>query len=57
MWRQMPRPPDERLACPASTCSRGELRIEFFGSRADLLRHLFELSQAMVNDFGKFKDA
>ena len=34
----------------------GELRIEFFGAE-DLLRHLFELSQAMVNDFGKFKAA
>jgi hypothetical protein len=32
----------------------GELRIEFFGAE-DLLRHLFELSQAMVNDFGRFQ--
>jgi hypothetical protein len=34
----------------------GELRIEFFGAE-DLLRHLFELSQAMVNDFGRFRAA
>ena len=34
----------------------GELRIEFFGAE-DLLRHLFELSQAMVNDFGRFQAA
>jgi hypothetical protein len=32
----------------------GELRIEFFGAE-DLLRHLYELSQAMVNDFGRFQ--
>lgn len=32
----------------------GELRIEFFGTE-DLLRHLFELSQAILNDYGKFK--
>jgi hypothetical protein len=31
----------------------GELRIEFFGTE-DLLRHLFELSQAIVNDYQKF---
>jgi hypothetical protein len=34
----------------------GELRIEFFGA-GDLLRHLFELSQAMVNDFARFQSA
>ena len=34
----------------------GELRIEFFGAE-DLLRHLYELSQAIVNDFGKFQKA
>ena len=34
----------------------GELRIEFYGAE-DLLRHLFELSQAMVNDFGRFQAA
>jgi hypothetical protein len=34
----------------------GELRIEFFGAE-DLLRHLVELSQAMVNDFGRFQAA
>jgi hypothetical protein len=32
----------------------GELRIEFFGAE-DLLRHLFELSQAMVNDYARFQ--
>ena len=34
----------------------GELRIEFFGTE-DLLRHLFELSQAMVNDYARFQAA
>jgi hypothetical protein len=34
----------------------GELRIEFFGAE-DLLRHLFELSQAMVNDLERFQAA
>jgi hypothetical protein len=34
----------------------GELRIEFFGAE-DLLRHLFELSQAMINDFDRFQEA
>ena len=34
----------------------GELRIEFFGAE-DLLRHLYELSQAIVNDFGRFQAA
>jgi hypothetical protein len=34
----------------------GELRIKFFGAE-DLLRHLYELSQAMVNDFGRFQRA
>ena len=32
----------------------GELRIEFFGTE-DLLRHLFELSQAIVNDYQRFE--
>lgn len=32
----------------------GELRIEFHGSE-DLLRHLFELSQAIANDYEHFK--
>jgi hypothetical protein len=32
----------------------GELRVEFFGTE-DLLRHLFELSQAIVNDYQKFE--
>jgi hypothetical protein len=31
----------------------GELRIEFFGTE-DLLRHLFELSQAITNDYAQF---
>ena len=34
----------------------GELRIEFFGAE-DLLRHLFELAQAMVNDYARFQAA
>jgi hypothetical protein len=34
----------------------GELRIEFFGAE-DLLRHLYELAQAMGNDFGRFQEA
>jgi hypothetical protein len=34
----------------------GELRIEFFGAE-DLLRHLYELAQAMVNDFSNFQAA
>ena len=33
----------------------GELRIEFHGTE-DLLRHLFELSQAIVNDYKKFEE-
>ena len=32
----------------------GELRIEFFGTE-DLLRQLFELSQAIGNDYGRFQ--
>lgn len=34
----------------------GELRIEFSGAE-DLLRRLYELSQAMVHDFARFRDA
>lgn len=34
----------------------GRLSIDFFGAE-DLLRHLFELSQAIVNDFGSFQAA
>lgn len=34
----------------------GELRIAFSGAE-DLLRHLYELSQAMVNDFARFQAA
>jgi hypothetical protein len=34
----------------------GELRIEFFGAE-DLLRHLLELSQAIMNDFERFREA
>ena len=42
---------------PASIHLRpGELHIEFFGAE-DLLRHLYELSQALVNDFGRFQRA
>jgi hypothetical protein len=32
----------------------GELRIEFFGTE-DLLQHLFELSQAIANDYARFE--
>jgi hypothetical protein len=32
----------------------GQLLIEFHGTE-DLLRHLFELSQAIVNDYSKFE--
>lgn len=32
----------------------GELRIEFFGTE-DLLRHLFELSQIIMNDYVRFQ--
>jgi hypothetical protein len=58
-----------RIAAPADVRERllkdlpagihlrpGELRIEFFGAE-DLLRHLFELSQAMLNDFAQFQQA
>jgi hypothetical protein len=34
----------------------GELRIEFSDAE-DLLRRLYELSQAIVNDFARFRDA
>jgi hypothetical protein len=34
----------------------GELRVEFLGAE-DLLRHLYELTQAMINDFERFRDA
>jgi hypothetical protein len=33
----------------------GELRIEFHGTE-DLLRQLFELSQAVMNDYAKFQE-
>jgi len=33
----------------------GELRIEFVGAE-DLLRHFYELSQAIVNDYGAFQE-
>ena len=47
---------DRRLAdLPAGIHLRpGELRIEFFGTE-DLLRHLFELSQAILNDYPRFQ--
>jgi hypothetical protein len=32
----------------------GQLRIEFFGAE-DLLRHLLELSQAIMNDYARFE--
>jgi hypothetical protein len=34
----------------------GELRIDFFGAE-DLLRHLFELSQAILHDYARFQAA
>jgi hypothetical protein len=47
---------DNRLAeLPAGIHLKpGELRIEFFGTE-DLLRHLFELSQAIANDYKRFE--
>jgi hypothetical protein len=47
---------DRRLAdLPAGIHLRpGELRIEFLGTE-DLLRHLFELSQAILNDYKLFQ--
>ena len=48
---------DRRLAdLPAGIhLQPGELRIEFFGTE-DLLRHLFELSQAILNDYKRFQE-
>jgi hypothetical protein len=48
---------DRRLAdLPAGIhLNPGELRIEFFGTE-DLLRHLFELSQAILNDYKRFQE-
>jgi len=48
---------DRRLADlpPGIHLKPGELRIEFFGTE-DLLRHLFELSQAILNDYKKFQE-
>jgi hypothetical protein len=48
---------DRRMADlpPGVHLRAGELRIEFHGTE-DLLRHLFELSQAMVNDYKKFEE-
>lgn len=34
----------------------GELRIEFFGTE-DLLRNLYELAQAILNDYPRFQNA
>jgi hypothetical protein len=52
-------PPDVRSRViadlpPGITLRPGELRIEFFGTE-DLLRHLFELSQAILNDYKQFE--
>jgi hypothetical protein len=33
----------------------GELRVEFHGSE-DLLQHLFEISQAILNDYKTFEE-
>ena len=48
---------DRRLAdLPAGIYLKpGELRVEFFGTE-DLLRHLFELSQAILNDYKRFQE-
>ncbi len=48
---------DNRMADlpPTVRLRPGELRIEFFGTE-DLLRQLVELSQSIVNDFGRFQD-
>jgi hypothetical protein len=52
-----PKVRDHRLAdLPAGIHLRpGELRMEFAGIE-DLLRHLFELSQAILNDYRRFEE-
>ena len=40
---------------PGVQLRAGELRIEFHGTE-DLLRQLFELSQSIVNDYGRFEE-
>jgi hypothetical protein len=40
---------------PGVQLRAGELRIEFHGTE-DLLRQLFELSQAIVNDYERFEE-
>jgi len=65
--RQITSPVHRRIAIPAPRDARtvetlpagihlkpGELRIEFYGTE-DLLRHLFELSQAILNDYKRFQ--
>ena len=48
---------DNRLADlpPGIHLKPGELRLEFTGTE-DLLRHLFELSQAILNDYRRFEE-
>ncbi len=48
---------DRRLdgLAPGIQLKPGELKIEFFGTE-DLLRHLFELSQAILNDYKRFQE-
>lgn len=40
---------------PGITLTPSRLTIDFFGTE-DLLRHLYELSQAVMNDFKRFQD-
>jgi len=49
---------DHRLADlpPGIHLKPGELRLEFSGTE-DLLRQLFELSQAILNDYRRFEEA
>lgn len=51
-----PDPPQILAGLPRTIRLRpGELRIEFFGTE-DLLRQLFELSQAVANDYRRFEE-
>jgi hypothetical protein len=53
----LPKVRDNRVAdLPAGVHLKpGELRLEFTGTE-DLLRHLFELSQAILNDYRRFEE-
>lgn len=49
------REPDVTIeGLPGVTIHRGRLTIEFFGTE-DLLTKLYELSQAIVQDFARFE--